>query len=163
MYQTNQQEAVHYNSYDIELWPLSSFNPAKHTKDMTHRLPTAVQKEEPIVAAVEIEDATTVANNSNTSSNSSISTSTIPYYGSREPKQSIKETDRVIFQMMDDIQINKTTFKEKGNDLELYSQEPVTVDKSSAATQHGILWRFRIVLSSIIILLLVVGTFFMPV
>ncbi|KAL0141013.1 hypothetical protein V8B55DRAFT_1448245 [Mucor lusitanicus] len=125
---------------------------------MTHTLPTAAQKEGPIVAVVEIENATTVANNSNTSSNSSISTSTIPYYGSREPKQSIKETDRVIFQMMDDIQINKTTFKEKGNDLELYSQEPVIVDKASAATQHGILWRFRIVLSSIIILLLVVVT-----
>ncbi|GAN02702.1 hypothetical protein MAM1_0026d02148 [Mucor ambiguus] len=126
---------------------------------MTHKLPTtAAQKEEAIVAVVEIENANTVANNSNTS-NSSISTSTIPYYGSREPKQSVKETDRVIFQMMDDIQISKTAFKEKGNDLELYSQEPVIVDKSSAAIHHGILWRFRIVLSSIIILLLVVGTF----
>ncbi|KAL9537102.1 hypothetical protein MBANPS3_012081 [Mucor bainieri] len=125
---------------------------------MTHKLPRAAQKEETIVAVVEIENATTVANNSNTSSNSSISTSTIPYYGSREPKQSIKETDRVIFQMMDDLQINKTSFKEKGNDAELYSQEPVIVDKSLAATHHGILWRFRIVLSSIIILLLVVVT-----
>ncbi|EPB84790.1 hypothetical protein HMPREF1544_08433 [Mucor circinelloides 1006PhL] len=125
---------------------------------MTHKLPTATQKEEPIVAVVEIENATTATNNSSTSSNTSISTSTIPYYGSREPKQSIKETDRVIFQMMDDIQISKTAFKEKGNDVELYSQEPVIVEKPTAATHHGILWRFRIVLSSIVILLLVVVT-----
>lgn len=37
-------------------------------------------------------------------STSTFATTVVPYYGSREPKQSIIETDRVIFQMMDDIQ-----------------------------------------------------------
>lgn len=129
---------------------------------MTNKLPTVAStasKASPPegIVTVEIENAAT--NNSNTSSDSSISTSTIPYYGSREPKQSIKETDRVIFQMMDDIQISKTTIKEKGNDIEIYKQDSLIVEKPT--THHGILWRFRIVLSSIIILLLVVGTFFL--
>ena len=128
---------------------------------MTNKLPTVAStasKSSPLedIVAVEIENATT--NNSSTSSDSSISTSTIPYYGSREPKQSIKETDRVIFQMMDDIQISKTTIKEKGNEIEIYKQDPLIVEKLT--THHGLLWRFRIVLSSIIIILLVVGTFF---
>jgi hypothetical protein len=80
---------------------------------------------------------------------STSSSSTIPYYGSREPKQSNIETDRVIFQMMDDIQIKSM----QSNDTE--KQQEV----SSKLTQNSVLWRFRIVLSSILILLLVVGTF----
>lgn len=40
-------------------------------------------------------------------STSTFATTVVPYYGSREPKQSIVETDRVIFQMMDDIQITQ--------------------------------------------------------
>ncbi|KAI8647188.1 hypothetical protein BD408DRAFT_427927 [Parasitella parasitica] len=122
---------------------------------MTKTLPPATLKtQQEANMAVEIEHA----NNSSTSSNSSISTTTIPYYGSREPKQSIKETDRVIFQMMDDIQINKTVIKEKAGDVEAYKQQdPFAVEKV-VARHHGILWRFRIVLSSIVILLLVVVT-----
>lgn len=38
-------------------------------------------------------------------SSSTIASTIIPYYGSRTPKQSVIETDRVIFRMMDDIQI----------------------------------------------------------
>lgn len=49
--------------------------------------------------------------------NKSISTfasTVVPYYGSRAPKQSILETDRVLFQMMDDIQITiQPEFNEK--------------------------------------------------
>jgi hypothetical protein len=41
----------------------------------------------------------------NNKSNSTIASTVVPYYGSRAPKQSIIETDRVLFQMMDDIQI----------------------------------------------------------
>ncbi|CEP07607.1 hypothetical protein [Parasitella parasitica] len=123
---------------------------------MTKNSPPATSgKQQEALVAVEIENA----NNSNTSSNSSISTTTIPYYGSREPKQSIKETDRVIFQMMDDIQISKTTIQEKAGDVEAYKELDSFTCKKPAAKHHGILWRFRIVLSSIVILLLVVGMF----
>jgi hypothetical protein len=82
---------------------------------------------------------------SNSSRNSTFVSSTVPYYGSREPKQSIIETDRVIFQMMDDIQI-KSTSKD-------------TEKPEENRPQISIMWRFRIIFCSILILLLVVGTF----
>jgi hypothetical protein len=46
------------------------------------------------------------------SENNSTTSTVIPYYGSRVPKQSIVETDRVIFQMMDDVK--NTILKEEG-------------------------------------------------
>lgn len=49
-------------------------------------------------------------------STSTFATTVVPYYGSREPKQSIIETDRVIFQMMDDIQITQLQ-KQEGNKM----------------------------------------------
>lgn len=45
-------------------------------------------------------------------STSTFATTVVPYYGSREPKQSIVETDRVIFQMIDDIQISRLQTQE---------------------------------------------------
>lgn len=89
-----------------------------------------------------------IASTSNSSHNSTSSFGKVPYYGSREPKQSIIETDRVIFQMMDDMHIKPST-----RDLE--KQDEV----SPKTTQTSVLWRFRIILSSILILVLVVGTF----
>lgn len=37
-------------------------------------------------------------------STSTFATTVVPYYGSRAPKQSVIETDRIILDMMDDIQ-----------------------------------------------------------
>ncbi|GAA5809614.1 hypothetical protein MFLAVUS_003025 [Mucor flavus] len=37
-------------------------------------------------------------------STSTFATTVVPYYGSRAPKQSVVETDRIILDMMDDIQ-----------------------------------------------------------
>lgn len=71
------------------------------------------------------------------------------YYGSREPKQSVTETDRIIFQMMDDIK----SIPIKSSDT-LCEEEK---QKQEEKPHHGIIWRFRIILSSIIILLLVIG------
>jgi hypothetical protein len=106
---------------------------------------------------------------------STIASTVVPYYGSREPKQSVIETDRVIFQMMDDIQI---TVQPKLNKQEgtskwlyrvgiytkyiiesLYGKEDSDKLVPVSTTRNGLLWKFRIVFSSIIILLLVVGTF----
>ncbi|KAI8098240.1 uncharacterized protein B0P05DRAFT_582590 [Gilbertella persicaria] len=79
------------------------------------------------------------------SDSKSNSSSFVPYYGSREPKQSVVETDRLIFQMMDDIL--KTTYKEQD-----YLEEP----EEHHYNPH--LWRFRTVIVFIMVLLIVVAT-----
>lgn len=54
-------------------------------------------------------------------SSSTIASTITPYYGSRTPKQSVIETDRVIFQMMDDIQITvQPELKKDEGSIHLY-------------------------------------------
>ncbi|KAI8974953.1 hypothetical protein BDB01DRAFT_853607 [Pilobolus umbonatus] len=71
-----------------------------------------------------------------------------PYYGSRQPLQSIGETDRVIFKMMDDMHAATLLDKEKEDVV-----EEVQTQKS-----HPLSWRCRIVTGSILIIFVVLGT-----
>ncbi|KAI9475400.1 MAG: hypothetical protein EXX96DRAFT_540002 [Benjaminiella poitrasii] len=83
----------------------------------------------------------------------SISSNNVPYYGSREPKLSVAETDRVIFQMMDTMSTDKSIIIQEEDLLTDDATEQSQVNKA-----HGFLWRFRVILSSTLILLVVTAT-----
>ncbi|KAI7898867.1 uncharacterized protein BX663DRAFT_555415 [Cokeromyces recurvatus] len=87
---------------------------------------------------------------------SSATTNTIPYYGSRVPKQSVIETDRALFQMMDAL---SSTEKKA-----IIIREDTIMDlehnntKQDDVKKHGLLWKFRIILGSMLMLLFVAAT-----
>ncbi|OBZ81829.1 hypothetical protein A0J61_10123 [Choanephora cucurbitarum] len=85
---------------------------------------------------------------SDSKSSSTVSTS-VPYYGSREPKQSVIETDKLIFEMMDDM----SKMAKKQSTQEQQEQEELEAQKDIPITT----WRTRIILVSFIIILLVIG------
>ncbi|KAI9356339.1 hypothetical protein BD770DRAFT_411264 [Pilaira anomala] len=85
-----------------------------------------------------------------TTSISTVASTVVPYYGSRAPKRSVIETDRIIIQMIDDIQKNHLPEKQ--------DWETTTATTRSVPMTHTIFWKLRIVLCSIFLLLLVVAT-----
>ncbi|KAI8374853.1 hypothetical protein BD560DRAFT_465931 [Blakeslea trispora] len=87
---------------------------------------------------------------SDSKSNSTMSTS-VPYYGSREPKQSVTETDRLIFQMIDDMS--------KMKDCQLKEEEQEVKEELQIQKYHPTtIWRIRITLISVMVILIVVAT-----
>ncbi|ORE06944.1 hypothetical protein BCV72DRAFT_335535 [Rhizopus microsporus var. microsporus] len=88
--------------------------------------------------------------NNREDNSTSTSESTIPYYGSRVPRQSAGEVDNIIFNMMDDIK--NAAFEEKEETKEAKN------DNNDDRKLNRIYWNIRILLISIVILLFVVGT-----
>ncbi|KAI8973498.1 hypothetical protein BDF20DRAFT_914930 [Mycotypha africana] len=86
----------------------------------------------------------------------------LPYYGSREPKQSAAETDHVILEMIDNIQ-KSTIIVSKDDDSDW---EPKLINGSTEAPtpalvpskQRSICWRFKLTFCSVAIVLLVIVT-----
>ncbi|KAI9246864.1 hypothetical protein BY458DRAFT_560503 [Sporodiniella umbellata] len=73
-----------------------------------------------------------------------VASTVTPYYGSRVPKPSADETDRVIFQMMDDLK----TVKEESTETDTLQTDKTTRDW---------VWNLRMVLLSVMMILFVIG------
>ncbi|KAI8335663.1 hypothetical protein EDC96DRAFT_548158 [Choanephora cucurbitarum] len=96
-------------------------------------------------------DAEKMAQQKSDSKSSSTVSTSVPYYGSREPKQSVIETDKLIFEMMDDM--SKLTKNQSTQEKQEHQEhEELESQKHIPITT----WRTRIVLVSFIIILLVI-------
>ncbi|GAA5801720.1 hypothetical protein HPULCUR_007172 [Helicostylum pulchrum] len=99
---------------------------------------TKLEISEPMLVVVAAENKST----------STFATTVVPYYGSRAPKQSVIETDRIILDMIDDIQAT----------IQAQEWDNMKIVPISSTKRNVIFWKLRIVLCAIILLLLVVAT-----
>ncbi|KAI8377522.1 uncharacterized protein BYT42DRAFT_645135 [Radiomyces spectabilis] len=84
------------------------------------------------------------------------SCTSIPYYGSKAPKQSVKETEEVLFQMMDDLQdAAKDIPRRESSEQVNNNQKDIEKGKSQ---DHQCLWKLRIIFMALIILITIIVT-----
>ncbi|KAI9022283.1 hypothetical protein CLU79DRAFT_835412 [Phycomyces nitens] len=72
-----------------------------------------------------------------------------PYYGTKNPNESVKETEEIIFRMVNDLQIQP-------NDIEL-EKEKDCVDVPHTLHEPRIQWKMRTGITVFLILTLVIG------